>query len=60
MAQVLEFLSNNFTVIFIVTGVAWLVWDPFRRAILWETFTHPSRRSKIEMDEKGRIHIQTE
>ena len=60
MAQVLEFLSDNFTIILAVAGALWLGMSPFRRAILWETITHPSRRSRIEMDEGGHIRVQIE
>ncbi|MCH8095872.1 MAG: hypothetical protein IID53_02175 [Proteobacteria bacterium] len=59
MEEVLVPLLDNIWIILIAVGIVWLIGSPISRTIVREAFLHPGRRTKIEMDEKGKIHVQS-
>lgn len=58
MEEVLVALLDNIGIILVAVGLVWLIGSPISRTIVREAFLHPGRRTKIEMDEKGNIHVQ--
>ena len=58
MEEVFVALLDSIVIILIVGGIAWLIGSPISRTIVREAFLNPGRRTKIEMDEKGNIHVK--